>query len=304
MTTRSACVTGGTGYLGSRLVRHLVGEGWTVAVLGRRGSPRQLPPDLRDRVQAMEHDGTIAGLTAALKRTRPDCVFHLATLFLAQHRPDDVEALVASNILLGTQLLEAMAASGGGRMVNVGTSWQTTDGSAYRPANLYAATKQAFEDILRFYQDATPLRAVTLHLFDTYGPEDPRGKLVSALCQAARSGMRLELSPGEQRLDLMHADDVARALSFVGTALQEEAPWTAAPYRHFALRSGKTHSLREVVALIEGITGRPLNVEWGARPYRPREIMLPASPHPDLPGWAPQITLADGIKQLLTQETT
>ena len=67
------------------------------------------------------------------------------------------------------------------RMVNTGTSWQHYENSDHRPSNLYAATKQAFEEILNFYATAYPLRVCSLHLSDTYGPNDIRPKLFGFL---------------------------------------------------------------------------------------------------------------------------
>lgn len=293
---KRALVTGGTGYLGSRLVRRLRVEDWQVALVVQRGSSLPLPADAS--ISLHDYDGTLASLRAALAESRPHTVIHLATLFLAQHRAEDIEPLIAANITLGTQLLEAMSETGDGRLINIATSWQTMDGSGYRPANLYAATKQAFCDILRYYEDVGLIEAITLHLFDTYGPDDPRGKLVSALCRAQREGASLALSSGEQHLDLLHADDAAAAMLAAATLLESRRRQDAAR-RDFALRSGRTVSLRELVALVEQAGGKPLDVRWGARPYRPREIMRPASPHPSLPGWLPAISLEAGLRQLI-----
>ena len=85
--------------------------------------------------------------------------------------------------------------------------WQHFGTPDYRPVNLYAATKQAFEDVLAYYADAQGIAAVTLELYDTYGPGDPRRKLIRILFEAARSGEPIQLSPGEQVIELLHVDD-------------------------------------------------------------------------------------------------
>jgi len=59
--------------------------------------------------------------------------------------------------------------------------------------------------------NATPLRAVTLKLFDTYGPNDPRNNLSSLLRSAADARVPLAISPGEQLMDLVFVDDVVDA---------------------------------------------------------------------------------------------
>jgi nucleoside-diphosphate-sugar epimerase len=62
-----------------------------------------------------------------------------------------------------------MQAAGIRRLVNAGTTWQHYLGQVYDPVNLYAATKQAFEAILKFYTSTRDFQAITLELTDTYG---------------------------------------------------------------------------------------------------------------------------------------
>ena len=147
------------------------------------------------------HNGTTESLCAIVKAAAPDVVFHLASLFIAEHQPAEVTALVDSNVRFAAQLAEAMTRAGATRLVNTGSAWEHFEGD--EPANLYAATKRAASEIFRYYAAATPLRVVTLKLFDTYGPDDPRPKLIPALLAAAKSGRKLAMSPGLQKLDLV-----------------------------------------------------------------------------------------------------
>jgi hypothetical protein len=61
------------------------------------------------------------------------------------------------------------------------------------------------------------------------------------------------------------------------------------------------YTLREVVQLYCSVTGRDVQVVWGGRPYRDREVMIPWTGDP-LPGWRPQIALADGLRTLVADE--
>ncbi len=107
--------------------------------------------------------------------------------------------MIEGNILFGTLLLEAMVATGVSRLVNTGTAWQHfEDVETYRPVCLHAATKQAFEDILAYYVDARGLEATSLMLYDTYGPGDPRPKLISLLKKQLHADAALNMSSGEQ----------------------------------------------------------------------------------------------------------
>lgn len=295
-----ALVTGASGFLGGNLARTLADADVPVALVLRPSTTRSLAGlDDHPSVTVHEHDGTAAGLRAIVQRVEPQACFHLASLFLASHCPGDVDALVESNIRFGAQLVESLTLDATDCvLVDTGTSWQHfASGDAYRPVNLYAATKQAFQDLLAFYCDARGLRAITLQLFDTYGPGDARPKLLALLARHARSGEPLKMSSGEQLLDLVHVDDVTAA--FLRAAELLQAPGRDAGHVAYGVSSGAALSLRELVDLVGGVLGVPSPVELGALPYRDREVMVPWSPPQQLPGWSPQVPLREGLAEFL-----
>ena len=162
-------VTGVTGFIGGALVRRLVREGWYVSVVVREESDASGLTDLSSHISKFVYDGSTESLIETLRVSKPDLVYHLASLFLSEHSPSDVTRLIQSNVLFGAQLLEAMSINGVKRIVNAGTSWQHYHSQEYRATNLYAATKQAFEDLLSFYNDRHEVSQVTLKLFYSYG---------------------------------------------------------------------------------------------------------------------------------------
>jgi len=188
-----------------------------------------------------------------------------------------------------------MAESGTRRLVNTGTSWQYDEQGTYRPVCLYAATKEAFEDIARFYAEANGIECVTLKLFDTYGPNDPRPKLFNLLSRAAGGQELLKMSPGEQLLDLVYIDDVVEAFVLASTMpLQGDGPI----WGDYAVSAGRRLTLKELVATYSRVTKKAINAEWGGRPYREREVMVPWSTGTILPGWRPRVSLEDGIRKI------
>lgn len=285
-------VTGATGFVGGRLVRGLAEAGFAVGALLRAESEAG---SLDARATILRHDGSTEGLHDLVGAFAPDVVIHAATHFVGVHGPAQVAPMVQANLLFGTQLLDAMAACGCRHLVNFGTVWQHFAGDRYNPATLYAATKQAFEAIAAYYVEAEGFAVLTLKLSDTYGPEDRRNKLVSALLRARRAGGALDLSPGEQSINLLHVDDV---LAGTRVALARVLAASAGTQEAFALRGPETLSLRDLVARIEAIGGRAVPVAWGARPYRPREVMRPWM-GPLLPGWTARIGLDAGLRELI-----
>lgn len=275
-------VTGATGFVGRHLVRRLVAEGAGVTALVRDPASSRLPAGVTP--VAIPDDP--ADLVDAVKQAQPDICLHLATHFVAQHTLDDVGPLVAANVGFGMRLAEALVAAGSVPLIDTGTVWQHLGGERFRPANVYAATKQAFADILAAY----PLPVARLTLTDTYGPDDPRPKLVPALVRAARTGEALAMGSGQQLVDLVHVDDVIDAF------LQLAGDFEPAT---FVVSSGLPVTVRDLVDIASLAAGRPLPVRWGARAERAVDAEAPRSPDPTLPGWQPRVDLITGLRPLL-----
>ncbi len=230
-------------------------------------------------------------------------MFHLASLFIAEHKEEDVIALIDSNMLFGAMLAEAMNVCGCRRLINAGTSWQHYGEGSRDPVCLYAATKNAFEEILRYYVAAEGFRVTTLKLFDSYGPDDHRPKLIPKLLNAFGKDLKIELSPGEQQLDLVHISDIVRAFELAALRQLHEAGARSEGNEglmdDFAVSSGAPVSLRSLIGMIEIIKGQSLDIAWGTRPYRRREVMRPWESGERLPEWRAEISLDQGLRELI-----
>ncbi len=247
-------------------------------------------------IRLLVDDGTIEGLSTQLADVKPDVTFHLATRFVPAHAPDQVGQLLEANIGFGTRLAEALLSSSPDTtVVNIGTAAQHYESRKYGPLSLYAATKQAMADIMTYYAELTPLRVVTLSLYDTYGVGDTRTKIVQLLAKATLTGEKLLMSPGKQLIDLLYVDDAIRGLVRASELAEDEK------MTEYAIRSGNPVPLTELVTLFEQASGREVPVEFGAQPYRDREMLTYWDAGLTIPGWEPRITLDEGLP-LIWQE--
>ncbi len=287
-----ALVTGATGFVGRALVKVLQDRGDEVHSLVRNASRRDVGP-LAHRSVIHEDRGDFSSIAHAVEASRPDSIHHLAASFSSELDP---APLVEANITYAARLCEAAASLGTPTSIVLASSfWEYASSGEYRPNTLYAATKRAARDLAAWYAAHRGLRVAALVLYDIYGPDDPRPKLIPAMIDAAARGATLSTTGGEQRLDLVHVLDVARA--FIAAAEAMRSSPASGRVHEWAVAGGCRVTVRELHALLESARGVRIPVQWGARPYPVHQIFEPVSNIEPLPGWAPSITLKEGLRQ-------
>lgn len=291
-------VTGASGFVGSHVVQALLAGRHPVAAIVRPTARAALFARAFPKVPLL----TVAadGSTPAdqIARFKPDALVHLATFADPAAVGSSARAAAQTNVQFAIDVLEKAISAGARLVVNTGTQSQHRTGEPrYAPTDYYAASKEAFEAFLVAYRFRARISAVTLRLSDTYGPGDPRRRILHLLLDAQASGAPVPLSPGEQKIDLVHVSDVARAFLMALGALARGTPLDDA----YGVKTGRLLSLRDVAALVEAIGGRPIDARWGARDYPPGVIMSSFTP-PPLPGWRPRISLETGIAQLVASD--
>lgn len=291
-------ITGITGYIGSHLAKDCLERGWTVYGLVRPDSKTDLLKQngILSKVKLHRFSQGVESLRGIIRKVNPDVVCHMATLYIAEHQPDQVAALIDSNIRLGGELLEAMKQEGITAFVSAETTWQYDQEGNVAPVNLYAATKEAFAVLNRYYEEAFGLRTIKFKLFDTYGGEDNRPKLFNKLREISKTGQFLELSKGEQILDFTHINDVTAAFCLgIEKVLQLKIGKT----EEYVI-SGRRMRLRDWIGEMNRFLTEPLPVVLGAKPYRTREVMVPWNGGRKIKGWKCKVSVKKGLQLFLS----
>lgn len=290
-------ITGITGYIGSNLARHLLNEN-EVFGLVREPINAKYINDIHHQITLLPYDGSAKQLLKQYKVCKPDLVYHLATYYTGAHHIDVIEDLISSNISLGAYLLEAMSLCGTKNLIYAASIMQHYEGYNYRPLNLYAATKHAFEDLLTYYTDTGIINSGILVLSDTYGPKDERPKILNLIYKASKTHSPIDLSDGSQDYDLVYIDDVIRAFIMAGKQLTSGI-WKNKTFQIFPQ---EVKSLREVVDLMLDLQRINVTINWGARLPVERTMKHALRIYPPVPGWKAKISLVEGFEKILNIE--
>ena len=204
-------ITGATGFIGSHITKSLIAHNYEVAIIVRHTSKLDMLEEIKDKIVVYTYSNSLEELILFFKQFQADAVIHLAANFVAEHNPSQVDTLLSSNIIFSTHIMEAMQQANVKNIINTSTSWQNYENRDYCPVSLYAATKQAVEDILLYYSSACDMNVVNLVIYDSYGANDPRSKIIALFTRISESQVPLDMSPGNQQIDLLYITDIVNA---------------------------------------------------------------------------------------------
>ena len=236
-------VTGGAGFIGSALCRHLVAEGrYRVVNLdkltyaGNLDSLREIgdSPDYRF-VQA--DIGDQAAVPELLAAEAIDIVMHLAAESHVDRSIDGPEAFIDTNIVGTFRLLNAALEHWRGlpedrkarfRFHHVSTDEVFgdlpldegifTEETPYAPSSPYSASKAASDHLVRAWHETYGLPVVLSNCSNNYGPYHFPEKLIPLVILNALEGKPLPVyGKGENVRDWLHVEDHVRALELVAT---------------------------------------------------------------------------------------
>jgi len=291
-------ITGATGFVGAAAALSLNQQGHQVYVIVR---PNSDTSSLPQEIIRFIDNGDTEKLNNFFSDVEADGVMHFASLVLNDHKSDDIEKLVVSNVLYGTRLLEASVKSNTKWFINTGTFWQHYDNEKYNPVNLYAATKEAFENIAKFYYETEKINFVTIELNDTFGSNDTRSKIFNLWRKAEKSKETLGMTKGEQTVDISYIENIIDAYLQMMDNLESDSSYSYAG-KKFCVSADERMTLQELAKLYEKALDTKLDIVWGERPYRNREVMLPWNKGTVVPGWKQKITLYDAIQKVIKEE--
>jgi len=307
MTQHNILVTGGAGYIGSHVVRHLGEAGHRVVVLD------DLSTGFTDAVLHGElvtgSTGDMPLVSALLKDHAIETVLHFAASTVVPESVADPLKYYRNNTCNTRNLLECCTRAGVGQFIFSSTAavygipkggWATED-AAEQPINPYGTSKLMSELMLRDLGVAGDMRYVILRYFNVAGA-DPQGRigqstrnatlLVKVACEAALGkrpwiaiyGTDYPTHDGTGIRDYIHVEDLAdahiKALDHLNNGGDSGI---------FNCGYGHGYSVRQVLDMVQQVSGRALDIrEQPRRPGDPPELVADVQRIRDTLDWRPQ----------------
>jgi len=248
-------VTGGSGFIGRRLVRALLETGADVTVADLRAFPD-------DAVRSVVGDLCDPSVVEAAVSPGTEVIVHLAAVTRVLLSIEDPVGTHALNVDATAGLLEQARLKGVGSFVLASTNAVTGDvGRAtiteqipLRPLTPYGATKAAGEMLLGAYAACYGMTGCALRFSNVYGPGmAEKDSFVPRLMRAAagRRGVQV-YGDGTQVRHLVHVDDIV-----VGIFTALRAGFTGP----LILGAGESVTVNEIVAAARSVTGAEIPVE-------------------------------------------
>ena len=283
-------VTGGRGRLASLIAEHFRAPASQVTLFSRSGGDGFLP---------------LAGLTEPGALDETSALLHLAWSTLPATSEQQPGTEEQHDLPLLKNLLEAIASSpktkrlhfvffsSGGAVYGNAPGRANIEADACLPIGSYGRAKRAAEELIATYAGYHGLACTILRISNPYGYPVPKNRaqgLIPHALRCAVEGQPLTLwGDGSARKDFLHYTDFLTALELV---LARRLTGT------FNLSAGESHSVREVISLVEKHTGQrvPLNSQpgltWDVQDSRLDNTRLITAT-----GWKPQVSLDEGIRR-------
>ena len=282
-------VTGGSGFIGRRVVTALLGLGAEVIVADRNepAAPgvRAVVGDLREPAVA---DQAVSPGTGV--------IVHLAAVTSVLRSMEDPVGTYETNVAATAGLLELARTRGVGTFLLASTNAVVGDvGSAViterhptRPLTPYGATKAAAEMLLSGYAGGYGMETCALRLTNVYGPGMARkDSFVPRLMRAVRDGTMVQVyGDGRQRRHLVHVEDVVAGLLVA---------WAAGHTGPLIVGAGRSVTVLDLVEAAGRATGTPVRTEHvPAKPGEMPAVVVDIGLARSL-GYRPSVSLDEGL---------
>lgn len=234
-------------------------------------------------------DLTLSSWVMDAPKTHVDLVIHFAGKYLV----DDSLASINSvfDAVVGTAASVAdFCARNKTPLIALGSYFEKAPEELY-PWSYYASAKKAAFELLELSAKDNGYSFTYIYCYDTYGEDTSRRKIIDVLLDPTIK--TLELSEGMQRMNLTHTTDFASA---VQNAIKSVLSGNNIIVKFQLRNSLDEFTLKEIVEIINEIRRNKIEVKFGVKSYRKKEVFSVWDCAPNVPEWSPEISFKTFVK--------
>ncbi|MDO9254793.1 MAG: SDR family NAD(P)-dependent oxidoreductase [Bacteroidales bacterium] len=301
MKNKNVLVTGGAGFIGSNLVKHLIQEGNRVTILDNFMSGYRSNLDPFPTATIIEGDVRDQNVVE-LAMKGIEVVFHLAASVGNKRSIDHPITDAGINVLGTIQVLEAARKEGVRKIVTSSSAgifgelktMPIKEDHPIEPDSPYGCTKLCEEKLCLSYAKLYDIDAVALRYFNVYGPNqrfDAYGNVIPIFVfRMLNNESLLIYGDGEQTRDFVHVNDVVQA--------NIKAADSQGVSGAFNIASGTRVTINRLVELISKANQNVVKIEYGPeRAGDVRHSLADISLAYQTFGYFPQVSLENGIEE-------
>ena len=270
---KTAILTGATGYIGKHVTKHLLLDGWRVIHLLRKRKNKKI---WNDKVKCYNIKNTFTNSRILKKLNKKNTIFiHLASHSSIKDEVKNCQNYINSNISLGTKLLSFMQKNSFNKLITSETYWQFNQKGEFFGNCLYSETKNCFSIIAKYFHRKYNFSVHCLVLYDVYGPDDNRRKILNMIIDSYKNKSILKLTPGKQFVDYTFIDDVAMA--FV-VAANKMLLVNKNKFIRNTVRSMNEKKFKVYIKIAQEVLNLKFKIKWNGKNYPKHQIMKPWLP--------------------------
>jgi Nucleoside-diphosphate-sugar epimerases len=277
-------ITGGNGFLGSNIVKSLMGKYKIIVFEKNTNSLVRLQDIIR---HVIIYDADNDDIEQIFVNHCIDIIIHTATIY--GRNQESMDAILATNLVLPQKLLAL------GIKYEVNT-FINTDTVLDKFVSDYALTKSQLKDWLFMYSDK--IKIINLQLEHFYGGGGSMDNFISLMIvKMLKNENEIALTEGKQLRDFVYFEDVVRAYSIIIDNINNIQD----SYNTFQVASGEIVSIRELVETIKRLTKSESILNFGALPYRSNELTHAETDSIGLKnlGWESKVNLEQGLQKTI-----